>query len=243
MKKTKPNCAERRTFGAVFQKRENMKKVFSVCLALLFTVFSAVSVCAYEFNGDSFFSMDMPKEFKQDKTDDGYSFSSENGETLSVEYVDNEDVEDVFSVKDMTKADIKKYTDKLASSVKEALALYEISAETEIISAKRQKLESGDEALVIQLKTTAVSENKTQTYYQKLYEFGGINNKFTFTFTTESSERANSFDDAFSTIDIHEAQLRSDKGDLTAYAVVGVITALIVVGIIKFIKTPTNKIK
>lgn len=220
-----------------------MKKVLSVCFALLFTVFSAISVCAYEFNGDSLFSMDMPKEFKQNEMDDGYSFSSENGETLSVKYVDNEGVEDIFSVKDMTKSDIKKYADKLVSGIKETLALYEISAEVEVVSAKRQKVESGDEALVIELKTTATSENEKQTYYQKLYEFGGINNKFTFTFTTESSERANAFDDAFSTIDIHEAQLRSDKGDLAAYAIVGVITALIVVGIIKFIKKPTNKRK
>lgn len=221
-----------------------MKKILNVCLCSALTVILSVSAYAYEFSGDSLFTVEIPENYEQsEKSDNGYSFSAEDGSTFTVLYTDNTVEDEVFCVSDMTKKEIKNYSEMLASSAKEVISEYYDSVGIEIIDADKEKLNKDAEAVVIQIKTTVAKDGKSETYYQKMAELGGINNKYTFTYTTSADNINSDFDSVFSTIVINEAQVRSTKEQIAVYAAAAAIAALIVVGIVKFIKTPSGRKK
>ena len=58
---------------------------------------------------------------------------------------------------------------------------------------------------------------------------------------TQDEKRKDSFDEAFNSIDIFEPYIRSVGEDIAVYSVAGFIGLLIVVGIIRFIRTPDKK--
>lgn len=221
-----------------------MKKILNICLCMALTAVFSVSAYAYEFSGDSLFSVDIPESYEQTGNSEGnYTFSADDGSSFTVLCTDNTAEDEVFCVSDMTKKEIKNYSEMISSSAEEVIAEYCDSVDVEIVSADKEKINGDNDAVVIRIKTTVTKDGKTETYYQKMAEFGGINNKFTFTYTTGDESRKTDFDTVFSSIAINEAQVRSTKEQIAVYAVAAVIASLIVVGIVKFIKTPSGRKK
>ena len=78
-------------------------------------------------------------------------------------------------------------------------------------------------------------------YYQTMYEFGGIDYKYTFTYTTTDEDKSGVLDEAFEGIEIFEAETRSGMDKLASIAGGAVVVVLVIIGIVKFIMpTPKN---
>ena len=111
------------------------------------------------------------------------------------------------------------------------------------LDCEKKKQKNGKTALVSHIETTIEMNGKKGVFYQTLYEFGGVNYKYSFTFTTEDKEKSNSMNDAFDTINIFEAETESNLDRFTGYAVAGGLALLVFAGIIRFIRTPEKRAK
>ena len=219
-----------------------MKKTVS----LIFTIFMlfpfALSVNAEEFNGADLFTIDLPDGFEQTgaaMTD--FTFTDEAGDTFTVSYADNTQEDSVFSPADMNKKEIEEYTNSLSEESASIMKDFADDFELKFVSGEKVKQKNGKTALVSQTKTTITQNKKTSVYYQTMYEFGGIDYKYTFTYTTDDEARKDSFNEAFESIDIFESETKSNSDKLAEYALFGVLGLLILVGIIRFIRTPEKR--
>ena len=67
--------------------------------------------------------------------------------------------------------------------------------------------------------------------------------KYTFTYTTDDEKKKDNFNNVFETINIFEAETESNLDKITGYAVAGGLALLLVIGIIRFIRTPEKREK
>ena len=74
-------------------------------------------------------------------------------------------------------------------------------------------------------------------------EFGGVNYKYTFTYTTDDEKKKDSFNEVLESINIFEAETETNLDKLKGYAIAGAVCALIMVGIIRFIRTPEKRVQ
>lgn len=221
-----------------------MKKFTGVILCFVLLTVLTVSAYAEEFNGGELFTVNLPEEFKQTSQSDGYyAFSDEQGNSFSVSYVENVGDGVVFCPKNMSKKNIKKYTDKLCAEAEAAMKEYTDSFSIDVLTAEAVEHKNGKDALVCKMKTTATLEGDTRTYYQTMYEFGGVNYKYTFTYTTENSDKKDGLEDVFDTVKITEDQVPSRVDKIPVYAFSVAIVLLILIGIVRFIRTPEKKTK
>lgn len=219
-----------------------MKKAISLTLILMLFISLAVSANAEVFNGADLFTVDIPEEFQQtDADENSFSFGNNDGDTFIVTYVDNTEEDGVFSVKDMSEKDIEEYTSTLSEEAETVMKDYADAFELKFLSGEKIKHKSGKTALACQTKTTITSGDKNNIYYQTMYEFGGANYKYTFTYTTADEDQKDSFNEVFASIDIFESETQSNLDKLSGYAGAGVIVLLLVIGIIRFIRTPEKR--
>ncbi len=219
-----------------------MKKASRIVLCLMFSVMLCISVYAEEFNGADLFTMDIPDGYEQTgaATSD-FNFVNEDGSSFSVAYADNAETEEIFCPKNFTEKKIAQYAQELADSSKIAMKEYAENFSMKVIDYSKQKHADETEAIVLQFETSFEHNGEMNTFYQKVYEFGGINNKYTFTYTTTQSEKINDFDSAFESIDIFEPYVRSNSEKVAVYLIAAGMAGLIVVGIIRFIRTPEKR--
>ena len=213
-------------------------------LSYLFTVFILLTtlcapVSAYNFNGDSLFNIDIPETFTQtDYTESSFSFQNSEGDTFNVSFKANDDK---FCATGMNEKDFNSYKQDYAKDVEEAMKAFELEIVSEFISCENVKTDDGATALVSVIKTTLKKDERAETYYQKVYEFGGVNNRYTFSLSTTDEKRLDSFDDSFSSIVLNEATLRSTGENIAVYAFASLIVILIIAGIVRFIRTPEKR--
>lgn len=222
-----------------FEREKAMKKL--CCLISLLVIFSVTSVSAnaYNFNGSSLFNVDIPEDFTQtDYTETSYVFTNNEGDSFNISFSANEDE---FCVKDMSEKDIAEYKEEYSQDVVTAMEAFEIDIESDFISCKKLKVADGTTALVSVIKTTIASENRAETYYQKVYEFGGVNNKYTFSYSTTEEKRLDSLDNTFSSIVLNEASFRSTGEAIAVYSIAAIIAILFIAGIIRFVRTPEKR--
>lgn len=218
-----------------------MKKTASIILSLIIFIAFAVSTNAALFNGADLFTVDLPEEFvATSETDGGFTFENGDGDTFSVSYEENAG-EDIFCPENMSKKDIEKYTNDISAGAKEVMESYADGFDMEFTRQEKVKHQSGKTALVCQMKTTASRDGKSEVYYQTMYEFGGADYKYTFTYTTTEEKNNGEFNKVFESINIVEDETPSKLDDLSTYAVAGVIGLLIVMGIVRFIRTPEKR--
>lgn len=218
-----------------------MKKTASIILGLMIFINFAVGANAATFNGADLFTVDLPEDFQQTGESDGeYLFENEEGDTFSVSYEEN-DGEDVFCPENMSKKDIEKYTNDISAGAKEVMESYADGFDMEFTRQEKVKHQSGKNALVCQMKTTASKDGKTEVFYQTMYEFGGAKYKYTFTYTTSEDKNSDEFNKVFESINIVEDETPSKLDNLPGYAVMGVIALLVVIGIVRFIRTPEKR--
>ena len=216
-----------------------MKKLcYLISLVVIFSV-TSISASAYNFDGNSLFTVDIPEGFTQtDYTETSYTFSNTNGDSFNISFTANEKD---FCVKDMNKKDIAAYKEKYYQDVTTAMEAYKLDIKSEVVSCEKLKVADGTTALVSVLKSTISNENRAETYFQKVYEFGGVNNKYTFSFSTPEEKRLDSLDDTFSSIVLNEVSFRSKGETIAIYSLAIVIALLFVAGIIRFLRTPEKR--
>lgn len=221
-----------------------MKKAIGLIFSLFLTLSLAISAGAEEFNGADLFTIDLPDGYEQVGTaTSDYSFKKENGDSVSIEYVDNTAEENIFSPADMSKKEIDAYTSSLVAEAKELMEEYVDSFDMEFVSAEKIKHPNGKTALVCKMKTYITSGKEEFIYYQTMYEFGGVDYKYSFTYTTQLEKRADRFTENFETINIFEAETQTGIDKLTSLAGAGVLLLLVFAGIVRFIRTPEKRAK
>ncbi len=221
-----------------------MKKAVSLIFTLFMLFSLAVSVNAEEFNGADLFTVDLPEGFEQtgaNATD--FTFNNENGDTFAVSYSDNSQEDEVFSPADMSKKEIEEYTKTLSEESEAIMKDYADDFELKFLSGEKLKHKNGKTALVCQTKTTITKSEKTGIYYQTMYEFGGVDYKYTFTYTTDDKDKKDSFNEVFETINVFETETQSNVDKFTGFISLAVIVLLLIIGIIKFIRTPEKRHK
>ena len=219
-----------------------MKKTISIIFTLIMLFSFAVSVSAEEFNGADLFTVDLPDNFEQKETNaTGFSFSNEEGDIFAVSYSDNTQEDEIFSPADMSKKDIEEHTKALSEETETVMKDYADDFELKFLSKEKVKHKSGKTALACQTKTTIAKGKRTAVYYQTIYEFGGAKNKYIFTYTTDDEAKKDSFNEVFESIVIIEGETKSNLDKLAEYALLAGLGLLIVIGIIKFIRTPEKR--
>lgn len=219
-----------------------MKKAVSLIFTLFMLFSFAISVNAEEFNGADLFTVDLPEDFEQTGTNvTDFTFTNENGDTFAINYSDNTPEDEIFSPADMSKKEIEEYTNALSEESKAVMKDFAEDFNIEFLSGEKLKHKSGKTALICQTKTTITQNKKTMVYYQTMCEFGGVDYKYSFTYTTADEEKKDSFNEVFDSINIFEGETQSNLDKLTSYALISVIGLLIVIGIIKFIRTPEKR--
>lgn len=219
-----------------------MKKAVSLIFVLLIFSSFAISVNAKDFNGADLFTVDLPDNFEQKETNaTGFSFSNEEGDIFAVSYSDNTQDDEIFSPADMSQKDIEEYTKTLSEESKTVMNDYADEFEMTFLSGEKVKHKNGKTALVCQTKTTIKKGDNTGVFYQTMYEFGGVNYKYTFTYTTDDEKKKDSFNEVLESINIFEGETESNFDKLTGYAVAVGLALLLVLGIIRFIRTPEKR--
>ena len=221
-----------------------MKKAVSLIFTFLMLFSFVLSVNAKEFNGADLFTIDLPEEFQQNEASSSdFSFENADGDTLSVTYNDNTQKENIFSPVDMSKKEIEEYTAMLSEESKIVMKDYADDFELKFLSGEKIKHKNGKTAIVCQTKTTITKDKRTAVYYQTLYEFGGVDYKYTFTYTTDDEKNKNSFNEVFDSINIFEVETKSNFDKLAEYALFAALGLLLLIGIIRFIRTPEKRAK
>ena len=221
-----------------------MKKAVSLIFILIMFFSFAVSASAEVFNGADLFTVDLPEGFEQTGANiSDFNFTNGNGDTFTVSYNDNTSEDYIFCPANMSKKNIEEYTNALSTESADVMKDYADSFDLKFLYAEKIKHSNGKKALVCQTKTTITQNKKDNIYYQTLYEFGGVDYKYTFTYTTDDEEKKDSFNEVFESINIFEAETESNIDKLTGYAVAGGLALLIVMGIIRFIRTPEKRAK
>lgn len=220
-----------------------MKKATRLILILFIFCSFAVSVNAEEFNGADLFTVDVPEDFEQTGANlsDFNFINNKNGDTFTVSYNDNTSEAYIFCPANMSKKDIEEYLNALSTESDNVMKDYVDDFELELLSVEKIKHPNGKKALVFQTKTTITQNKKDNIYYQTLYEFGGAYYKYTFTYTTSDEDKKDSFNEVFASINIFEAETESNFDKLVGYAVAGGLALLVVIGIIRFIRTPEKR--
>ena len=192
-----------------------MKKAVSLVFTIFMLFSFAITVNAEEFNGADLFTVDLPEGFEQTgagATD--FTFTDEDGDTFMVTYSDNTRKDGIFSPADMNKKDIEEYTNTLSEEAETVMKDYADDFELKFLSGEKSKHKNGKRALVCQTKTTITQNKKDNIYYQTLYEFGGVDYKYTFTYTTTDEDKKDNFNEVFKSIAIFEAETESNLDKL-----------------------------
>ena len=221
-----------------------MKKAVTLIFTLVMFFSFAICANAEVFNGADLFTVNLPEGFEQTGTNiSDFNFTNETGDTFTVSYNDNTSEDYTFCPADMSKKDIEEYTNALSTESANVMKDYADDFELKFLSAEKIKHSNGKKALVCQTKTTITQNKKDNIYYQTMYEFGGVDYKYTFTYTTSDEKKKDSFNEVFESINIFEGEAESNLDKLAGYALIGIIGLLIFIGIIRFIRTPEKRAK
>ena len=216
----------------IFMKK--LLKIISavVCLACLFTV----SVCAYEFDGNSKFTVDIPEDFKNNSDGDVYSFESEDGKIFSISLEDNTSN---LCIKDMKKRDIEEWQSFMENSTEEQMREYGLNSDIDFLSTEKTELADGKLVLSNIIKTDI--DGSGNVYYQKTYVYGGTDNIYTFVYTTTDEDKTDELDSIFASIKVNEEPAAGKWDDPWIYLVAVAMAGLVFAGIIRFLRTPEKR--
>ena len=214
-----------------------MKKILKiisavVCLACLLTV----SVCAYEFDGNSKFTVDIPEDFKNNSDGDIYSFESEDGKIFSISLEDNTSN---LCIKDMKKRDIEEWQSFMENSTEEQMREYGLNSDIDFLSTEKTELADGKLVLSNIIKTDI--DGSGNVYYQKTYVYGGTDNIYTFVYTTTDEDKTAELDSIFASIKVNEEPAAGKWDDPWIYLVAVAMAGLVFAGIIRFLRTPEKR--
>ncbi len=208
-----------------------MKKILLIALAVVTLCCLCINSAAVLYEYDGLYSVDLPESFVEMEE---HNFIDDNNSNFRADIEDNEELN--FCIRNLSDKDIKENADLLASEAKGAFEILGKDGEMKVVSCEKIKHSNGRWAVVTVFKTTVKENNKTASHLQKMYEFDGIKNKYTFIYTADKDEEIDSLDSSFDSIVIYESEAESiaDKV-IDRLALVG-LCILLLIGIIRFIK-------
>ncbi len=207
-----------------------MKKILSMFLILALSCSLCISTGAVFFDGVEY-TMDIPEEYQQVSLD---TFEADDGSNFTISYEDNTEIG--FCVKDMSKKDVQEYAELIVQEGTGAISILSADCKIELVSAEKIEHSSGKSALVIVLKTTMIKDGKTLIHYQKMYQFAGQKQKYTFIFTPKNEKDIDSLDKTFDSLKIVEPEATGKTGLLEEGLLLGVLVLFIILGIVRFIR-------
>ncbi len=208
-----------------------MKKILSPLICLIAVFALCVNVYAVERKYENMYSVDLPEEYYEVEE---HKFVGDDGDTFSVTIEENTDGE--YSIENLSQKELEKSAKALAESAKEAFESIGEDGGTELVSVEKSKHPNGKTAAVTVYKTYMTDGKKTVSHLQKMYEFAGVNNKYTFIYTAENDEDIDSLDDAFNSIKIFEAEAESTLDKIVSTAALAGLVCLFLLGIFRFIR-------
>lgn len=215
-----------------------MKKILSIVFSVCFAVLLNVSAFANLYEYKDLYSVDIPENFQQ--TEDG-KFISDDNSTFIVSYEDNAELK--YCVADLSEKKLKEAAEFMASEASNAFKAIGEEGKMELVSVEKIKHPNGMYAAVAVYKTSAIMNGEEKSHLQKVYEFGGANNKYTFVYTPYDDGKIDALDETFDSIIINEAELPGVVDKLGYGVVLVVIVILLVIGILRFFRKPTPKKK
>lgn len=209
-----------------------MKKIFVFVFSLFLVLQTMPFANAYIYDTNPLYTIEMPEDFTCVKEDCFVSTGADD-KTFSVTMTPNG--EEKFCIADMNDKEIQEYAQTIATQGSQAYESLGMDGAMTVVSAEKTKHPNGKTALVVVFKTVVKTESKTKEKFQKICEFSGVDNKFTFTYTSKENQ-IKDLDEAFLSIDIKETQIESRADKLTSAAIFGGVVFVILLGIFRFIK-------
>lgn len=211
-----------------------MKKVLclSMCIFMLLHLGVMVSASYIYENEENNFSVELPDDF--DEVEDMKFIGDDDSNFGVAVRAYTEDDKD-YCIENMTEEELKERFKLLQDVSSLGMAAVQMNGSIELMSVSKIEHENGLNAVVLEFKTTAETEQGTRVRYQKVYEFTCTDNIYTFTFTSRDGGAPGDLDDSFDSIKIYEGEklgLRSTfvKKGIPAIIVFGIL----ILGIVRF---------
>lgn len=228
-----------------------MKKV--LCLVLVVTILAQFGVLSsasyvYDVEGKDF-TVELPDDF--DEVED-MKFIGDDGSNFSVSVREYTEDDEDYCIDKMTDEEIKKRGQTFADLSSLAFASVNREGHFEVISAEKVQHKNGYVAFVMSLKTSAKNKDGETVRYQKVYEFTCKEHIYTFVYTSCEDGSLDAMDESFNSIVIREDEKIGTFGTfvkkigpvfLKKGLPVIVLVGIILLGIIRFIRTPEKRKK
>ncbi len=203
---------------------------------MLFFLQFSVTSSAFTYNGGDLYTIELPDGYTE--YDEG-NFKVDDGSAFTIGVEDNTELK--YCVSDLNEKKLRESAENMANEAVSAFALVGKEGKMEVVSVKKVKHPNGMDAAVTVFKTSAIINGEEKTHLQKVYEFGGAVNKYTFIFTPDKADDIDALDSAFDSIIINEVEAPGVVDLIIRYSVLGVIVVLLCVGIFKFLRKPKRK--
>ncbi len=182
-----------------------MKKVSILLVVAIMLFTSVMSVSAANvFSEDSHFSIDVGDEYeyvKENSTDVLFYFVKADGVTnITVNYVANTDKE---CLKNLTQENYDSYAKVFKATMTSQYEQQQIKADVEVVSVESKDLSSGYTALISVIKTKI----QDTVFYQKMYQFAGVDFVYTLGLTADNTDTINELDAIAVTFKMTEDEL------------------------------------
>ncbi len=208
----------------------DMKKILSffICAVLISCV--VVPAKAVEYSYDGLYSIDLPEEYTEIEA---HKFTGQDDSAFSVTVDENDEKK---SYADMSEKEVLEYGKALEEDGTQAFKLLEKDGKMELVSAEKVKHPDGKTAIVTVIRTSVTENGKTASHLQKMYEFSCNENVYRFIYTADKDEDVDNLNDAFNSIKIEEAEIKSTTDKIVDILALCGLLLLLFIGIFKFIR-------
>lgn len=211
-----------------------MKRVLCIFICIFMILQSGITVSAsyiYE-NEDKNFSVELPDDFEEVEDMKFIGDDDSNFGVAVREYT--EDDED-YCIDGMTEEELKERFQLLQDVSSVGMAAAQMNGSIELISVSKIEHKSGHNAVVLEFKTTAETDEGTRVRYQKVCEFTCEENIYTFTFTSREGGSTGDLDESFDSIRINEGEKLGLLNTFIKKGIPAVIVfGILILGIIRF---------
>ncbi len=212
-----------------------MKRLICLLLTLFMLVCTGVMAFGATVEKEKY-TIELPENmYELDES----RFTGDKNDDFSV--IIEENTDETICVADMSADDAREYAEKIVNETLNGFKLIDKEGEMEVLCADVKKHPNGKKMLVTEYKATAFSNGVEKVQYQKICEFSGVDNKYSFVYIAEQESDLKDFDRYIDTITIGEAENKGLLGDLGSFAAAIGLFGIIILGIIRFLRTPAKR--
>lgn len=220
-----------------------MKNVLcAVLTVLMIASLVVISSASYVYESqDGSFTIELPDDFDEVET---MKFIGDDGSNIGVTIEEYTDDNKDYCIDSMTDEQIKERADLIEQVSAAAFASVQREGSMDVVNAEKIKHENGFNVFVMTLKSTAMTADGETVLYQKIYEFTAEDYIYRFTYTAREGGGPDDMDESLSSIVINEPERLSHLHTFTRKGIpVIIVFGVVVLGIIRFIRTPEKREK